>query len=42
MPPEALNIVYQTFQEARNLGVQVNLMSAILDKLIAKHLEAKR
>ena len=42
MPPEALNVVYQSFQEARNLGAQVNLMSAILDKLIARHLEAKR
>ena len=42
IPPEALNVVYQSFQEARNLGVQVNMMSTILDKLIAKHMEAKR
>jgi hypothetical protein len=42
MPSEALNVFYQSFQEARNLGVQVNLMSAILDKLMAKHTEAKR
>jgi len=42
MPPEALNVFYQSFQEARNMGVQVNLMSAILDKLMAKHMEAKR
>ena len=42
MPPEALNVFYQSFQEARNMGVQVNLMSAILDKLMAKHLEAKK
>jgi len=42
MPSEALNVFYQSFQEARNLGVQVNLMSAILDKLMAKHLEAKK
>jgi len=41
MPPQALNVFYQSFQEARNLGVQANMMSAILDKLIAKHLEAK-
>jgi DNA-directed RNA polymerase subunit RPC12/RpoP len=41
MPSEALNIVYQSFQEARNLGAQVSLMSAIMDKLMAKHLEAK-
>jgi hypothetical protein len=42
MPSEALNVFYQTFQEARNMGVQVNLMTAILDKLTAKHLEAKK
>ena len=42
MPPEALNVFYQSFQEARNMGVQVNMMSAILDKLMAKHLEAKK
>ena len=42
MPPEALNVFYQSFQEARNMSVQVNMMSAILDKLIAKHLEAKK
>jgi hypothetical protein len=42
MPSEALNVFYQSFQEARNLGVQVNLMSAILDRLMAKHLEAKK
>ncbi|MCJ7558991.1 hypothetical protein MUO79_00035 [Candidatus Bathyarchaeota archaeon] len=41
IPSEALNAVYQTFQEARNLGAQVNLMSAILDALMAKHLAAK-
>ena len=41
MPPEALNVFYQCFQEARNMGVQVNMISAILDKLIAKHLEVK-
>ena len=41
IPSEALNVVYQSFQEARNLGAQVNLMSAILDALMAKHLAAK-
>ena len=41
MPSEALNVFYQCFQEARNMGVQVNIISAILDKLIAKHLEVK-
>jgi len=42
MPSEALNVFYQSFQEARNLGVQVNMMSTILDKLIVKHMGAKR
>jgi hypothetical protein len=41
MPSEALNVFYQSFQEARNLGVQVNLMSAILDRLMART-EAKK
>jgi hypothetical protein len=42
MPSEGVDIVYRAFQEAWDTGVQVNLMSAILDKLMAKHMEAKR
>jgi hypothetical protein len=41
MPPEGVDVVYRAFQEARNLGVQVNVMSAILDRLMART-EAKK
>ena len=41
VPSEGVDVVYRAFQEAWDTGVQVNLMSAILDALIAKHLEAK-
>jgi len=42
VPSEGVDVVYRAFQEAWDIGVQVNLMSAILDKLMAKHLEARK
>jgi hypothetical protein len=36
VPPEGVDDFYQAFNEALSIGVSVNIISAILDKLIAR------
>jgi len=36
VPPEGVDDVYKAFDEARNIGLSVNAISGILDRLVAK------